>query len=261
VAVTYQGDDARQGRIARQLPIHFAHEVDKNYYTQESDRNAQRAITSFDRYADLIYALNPDLLSVLPERARFQPYCSVDADEWIPLPKAEPGSRPLRVVHAPSSRAVKGTHHIVNAVGRLRASGCDIDFVLVENMSNAEARRLYETADLAIDQVLAGFYGGLAVELMSLEVPVICYLREDDLLRMPRAMCAELPLINATPATLESVLRDWVVERRSELPDRGRRAREFVRRWHNPREVAQQTLRDYERVWQSKRSPGNADGP
>jgi hypothetical protein len=258
VAVTYQGDDARQGDVARRYPIHFSHEVGADYYTEEGDRNVRRRIATFDRHADLIYALNPDLLSVLPTRAQFQPYCSVDVGEWHPsTERTAVPSRP-RVVHAPSDQRVKGTRYVMEAVERLRASGVEFDFVLVEKMTHAEARQVYQTADLAIDQLLAGFYGALAVELMALEVPVLCYLRDEDMFRLPAGMREELPLINVTPANLESVLREWLVKRRGELRAHGRKSRQFVERWHSPREVARGTLADYERVWKQKRSAGLA---
>lgn len=253
VAVTFQGDDARLGEVARKYPIHFANEVAPDYYTAETDRHSRLRTAAFDRHADLIYALNPDLLSVLPARARFQAYCSVDVNQWRPAPRAAMPTRRLRVVHAPSHRGVKGTRHVLEAVRQLRESGIDLDFVLVENMTNAEARRIYETADLAIDQVLAGFYGALAVELMALEVPVICYLRDEDMARLPGAMQAELPLIQAKPDTLLAVLREWTVDRRGELRERGRQGRDFVQRWHNPGEIARTTLFDYEAAWEKKK--------
>lgn len=248
IAVTYQGGDARQGDVARRLPIHFAHEVGPDYYTAETDAQIRHRIRVFAASADLIYALNPDLLAVLPSRAKFLPYCSVDVAEFTPMLKRADRAC-LRVVHAPSHRKVKGTHYVIAAVECLRAEGLPIELVLVENMIHAEARRIYATADLAVDQLLAGFYGALAVELMALAVPVVCYLREADLKALPAGMRESLPLINAEPATLIAVLREWLGRRRGELRDRGARSREFVRRWHDPQEVARGVLADYEEKW------------
>jgi hypothetical protein len=258
IAVTFQGDDARQGEIARRYPVHFAHEVDRNYYTAESDRHARERVDAFARQADLIYGLNPDLLPLLPARARFQAYCSVDVEQWRPV--ARPASPPtrLRLVHAPSHRAVKGTGHIEAAVAQLQREGFDLEFILVEKMSHAAAREIYATADLGIDQVLAGFYGALAVELMAFEVPVVCYLREADMGRLPPAMRAELPLIDASPEKLVEVLRTWLGARRGELRALGHRSRAFVQRWHNPQAIAQATLHDYEEAWQRRHGLGGA---
>lgn len=107
------------------------------------------------------------------------PYAHLDITDWVPV-ASTPGPTPI-VIHAPSHRGAKGTAHILEAVDRLKAEGVAFEFVLVEKLSNTEARKLYERADLVVDQLLAGWYGGFAVEAMALGKPVICYLRDSDL--------------------------------------------------------------------------------
>ena len=107
----YQGDDARPG------DPHF-----------EGAR--RRSIAVFNRYADGIFALNPDLLRFLPPRAQFLPYASVDPRLWRPSETARRESGPLRIVHAPSDRAIKGTNALLEAVARLRRDRYDLDLVL-----------------------------------------------------------------------------------------------------------------------------------
>ena len=53
-----------------------------------------------------IYALNPDLLHVLPGCAEFLPYSHIDLSEWTPVYPTR-SNHPLRIGHAPSHRAVK----------------------------------------------------------------------------------------------------------------------------------------------------------
>lgn len=248
IAVTYQGDDARQGDFCRaRYPVHFSHHVPPGYYTPETDQHKRERIQFFDRHADLIYALNPDLLHVLPERAEFLAYASVDPREWIPVYPAETPVSPL-VVHAPSHRAVKGTAFLLQAVERLRAEGVDFRFQLVEGLAHAEARRLYASADLAVDQLLAGFYGAFAVELMALGKPVICQLHDLDLDRIPAGMRRDMPLIHADPDTIHRTLREWLTTRKGELRAAGERSRAFVARWHDPALIAEQVVRDYRSV-------------
>jgi hypothetical protein len=242
IVMTYQGDDARQGEYCRRhFEVNAADEVE--YYTPESDHWKRRAIGRVARYADHIYALNPDILHVLPEDAAFLPYANLDPDEWRPVQRS-PNEVPL-VVHAPTSRGVKGTRFLVQAVEQLRAEGLRFDFVLVENMSRAEARSIYERADLVVDQLLLSWYGGLGVEAMSLGKPVVCYVRHGDLKFVPEAMRRDLPVIEASPHTIKSVLGDLLTQRRAMLPEIGRRSRAFVEQWHDPRKVAQRTLNDY----------------
>ena len=58
----------------------------------------------------------------------------------------------------------------------------------------------------------------------------------------------QLPVINATPDSLYSVLRTWLTERRDRLPEVGQASRRYVERWHDPLKIAAQTKADYERA-------------
>lgn len=251
IAVTFQGDDARQGDYCRKhLDVSIAHETGDSYYTPKSDERTRQRVDWFNEYADLIYTVNPDLLRVLPKRARFMPYAHLDISDWTPVDKV-PSNIPI-VLHAPSHRGAKGTSYILSAVERLKAEGISFEFVLVEKLSNAEARKLYERADLIIDQLLAGWYGGFAVEAMALGKPVICYLRQSDFKFIPPDMCSELPLINAAPSNIYEVMREWLTIRRQELKTKGMKSRQYVERWHDPIRIAQNTKLDYERIARTK---------
>jgi hypothetical protein len=251
IAVTYQGDDARQGDYSRRhFGISIADEVGSEYYSSESDELKRRKIGWFDGFADLIYALNPDLLWVLPKRAEFVPYAHINLNEWMPSQRL-PGTVPV-VAHAPSQRAAKGTRYILDAIHKLKAEGMPLEFFLVEKLSNQQARQVYERADLVIDQLLAGWYGGFAVEAMALAKPVICYIREGDLAHIPPKMRAELPLIHATPDSIYSVLKSWLTVRRGELRQRGLESRRYVERWHDPVHIVSRIARDYQRISREK---------
>ena len=134
------------------------------------------------------------------------------------------------------------------AVKRLKDEGIPLEYILVEGMSNAEAKKIYETADVLVDQLLAGWYGGLAVELMALGKPVISYIRESDLVHIPKEMSEDFPVINASPDTIYEVLKKWLAAPKSELREQGKRSREFVEKWHDPLKIAADLKRDYETV-------------
>jgi hypothetical protein len=247
IAVSYQGDDARQGDFCRRhFGISIANDVGDDYYNQESDLKKRDRIKRFSKHAHLIYALNPDLLHVLPARARFLPYGHIDLDQWS-LPHTPGRSRPL-LLHAPSHRGAKGTRYILQAVERLKTAGLQFDFILVEGITQAEARKLYEQADIAVDQLLAGWYGGFAVEMMALGTPVICYIRQDDLRFIPETMRRSLPVIQAHPGTIESVLAEWLTKPASDRRHHGLTSRQFVEIWHDPKRIVQRLLQDYTRA-------------
>lgn len=228
VFVTYQGDDARQ-RAPRfdSLP--------REYFLPKVDAAKRRAVARLGGRADGIFVLNPDLLDVLPPNAAFLPYASVDPGDWQPV--AAQNQVPV-VVHTPSDRAVKGTEHVVRAVERLRGEGVALELALVERVPRAEARAVLEQADVVVDQLLSGWYGGVAVEAMALGKPTVAYLADKDLARVPPDFARELPIVRATSETLVETLRELLTRRRDELGELGRRGRAFVERWHDPLAVA-----------------------
>lgn len=250
IVVTYQGDDARQGDYClRHFDISIAHHAESDYYTPLADRRRREAIAVMAQYADRIYAVNPDLLHVLPAGSEFVPYASVDPREWTPV---KCGNDVPVVLHAPSHRGAKGTKFVLQAVDRLRREGVRFEFLLLENVPHTEVRRMYERADLLVDQLLAGWYGALAVELMALGKPVICYIREDDLRFIPPGMKVDLPLILATPYTIYEVLKTWLTDRRHELREVGDKGRAYVERWHDPVKIAAKLIADYEIIVANK---------
>ena len=242
IFVTYQGDDARHGELWRSR---LSREAGEDYYPPARDAYRRRGIAAFDRYAHGIYALNPDLLDLLPSRAEFLPYASVDPREHRPTELGQ--GRQAVVLHAPTDRRVKGTGYLIDAVQQLRRDGVELELVLVEGLSHAEALEAYRRGDLLVDQLLAGWYGGVAVELMALGKPVVAHIRASDLGRIPSEMRAGLPVVDATPDTIAGVLRELLTVRRAELAELGRRSRAFAERWHDPRTIAARTVEDYER--------------
>lgn len=258
LAVTWQGDDARQrDRSLELFDISIAGMVKDEYYLPGSDRWKRQAIAAFGRHAPLHYALNPDLLHVLPRQARFQPYSSFDPRSVKAQPPEASGDRPLVFLHAPSHRGAKGSDHVLAAAAALKAEGLAFELRLVEGVARGEALRAYASADAVIDQLLAGWYGGLAVEAMALGKPVIAYLRDGDLGFLEAEFRADLPVVDATPASITDAMRTMIAAPREHLHRLGLAARAFVERWHDPRRLAAQTLADYQAV----RTGGRAKVP
>lgn len=246
-AVTFQGDDARQGDFClSNFEVSVAHHDTQDYYTPEKDDAARARVNYFSKSADLIYAQNPDLLRVLPPRANFVPYCCPLLEQPAFTPPPTPRN-PL-VVHAPTNRMVKGTSMIVDAVGRLRTEGFQFDFRLIEGMPHSEALALYAQADLVVDQLLVGWYGTFAMEVMAMGKPVVCYIRDEDLRFIPSLMAEQLPIIRSSPSTIYSVLKACLSADRDELARRGQAGRDFVSRWHDPRSIATSVIKDYHAV-------------
>ena len=246
ILIQYQGDDARQGDFCRKnFAVTTAHNVEKSYYTEDSDAARRKSIEFYAKKVCKIYALNPDLLHVLPSCAEFLPYSHISLKDWRPMFN-QMEDRPLRIGHAPTHRGFKGTDLILKALEELKSEGFDFELILVEGKSNDEAKKIYVTLDLVIDQIFAGWYGGLALEAMALGKPVVAYIRHDDLKFIPSEMRDELPIIQAEPDTIRSVLKGILTMPRTQLIKKAYQSRAFVERWHDPISISKRVKADLE---------------
>ena len=139
IFIQYQGDDARQGDYCiKNYSINYVSRVPKDYFYNFSDDQKRKNIKFYSKYASKIYALNPDLLNVLPESAEFLPYSHVDLKDWKPSYN-QMEKRPLRIGHAPTHRLVKGTDVIIRSINLLKKK-YDFEFILIEGLKNIEAK-------------------------------------------------------------------------------------------------------------------------
>lgn len=238
IFIQYQGDDARQGDYCQDnFKITFANRVDKNYYGKVRDQLKRKSIRFYGKRSAKIYSLNPDLHHVLPKNTEFLPYSHIDLNEWLPKYN-QSDNRPLRIGHAPTNRDVKGTDLILLAVEELKKNGYKFDFVLIENLSNTDAKREYMKLDIFIDQLFAGWYGGVAVEAMALGKPVLAYLRDKDLKFIPSQMRKDLPIINVEPDSIKHVLEELLNTSRAKLLEKARLSRQYVEKWHDANKIA-----------------------
>jgi hypothetical protein len=244
VFMTLQGCDVRLAGDSNTRNRHTpcAPECCAAFETCVSTYDAQRRklITDILPLCDRVFYLNPELGHFVPN-GQFMPYASVDIEAAEVIPPTGKG-RPI-VVHAPSDPKVKGTERILVALEKLRDK-YDFELVLVQGKTHAEAMEIYRKADLAIDQILYGWYGGFAVEIMAMGKPVACSIRQEDLDFIPKEMRAELPLLEVYPDTLESDFNK-IFAMKDDWGEIGSRSRGYVLKWHNPLNIAKKLLSYY----------------
>lgn len=246
IVFTYQGSDARlAGYSLQHYDISHYQKLSIAELEKElkADKRRQARISKMDKYADLIYTTNPDLKNMLPARTKFRPYTKLQLEEWTPV-YSDYDKDELVIAHAPTSRSKKGTDVIIGAVEQLRTTGSRIRLDLIEKVPNTVAKERLAQADIVIDQIYIGWYGGLAVEAMALGKPVIAYIRESDMVHIPAQMNAEMPVIRADPYNLANVLLNAITDR-NRLRDLAHRSRVYVEHWHDSRAIAQDIIQDY----------------
>ena len=243
VVMTYQGDDVR---IKKYYLDQYGYGPYNNTRYSLGDRfwDYERSlrVKKVSRYADKIFAISPDLLHFLPEKAElFLTLVDIDNLKFRPPQK----KKRLTIVHAPSDRSAKGTEFIINAVKEISRQ-YPINFVLIEKMPQKQALALYRQADLCLDQVLVGWYGTFAVEMMALGVPVIAYLRQEDLEKFV-PFKDEIPVVNTDKDHLKEtvimLLKNFSLRRK--LAYQGRA---YVEKYHHPLKAAQRTKKVYQQL-------------
>ena len=166
----------------------------------------------------------------------------VDTGSFVPSPPSPSATRPV-LVHAPTNPRIKGTVHVRRSVEYLQSAGLDFEYVEITRMSHSEAKAHYQRADLVVDQLCIGAHGVFALEAFSLAKPVVCYIRPDLVATYPR----DLPVINANPETLTTVLGEWL-QKPAERRDRGIESRAYAEREHDVCVVARRLLDVYEQL-------------
>jgi len=110
----------------------------------------------------------------------------------------------LRIAHAPTNRAIKGTEAFLRAVRRL-GQEIPVEVILIERTSWAECLMRKARADVYFDQVALG-YGNNAIEAWGMGQPVIAGGADATLAEMERRF-GSLPFVLADEGSILSALR------------------------------------------------------
>jgi glycosyltransferase involved in cell wall biosynthesis len=193
---------------------------------------------AYARRADARIVGSYDAIRWVPDAEVIPP--GVDLDALRPVPPSR-DDRPI-FVHAPSSRARKGTEHFVRACEEL-----GVELEIVEGLHHDDARQRYERADVVLDQLNAGWYGMLAIEAMALGKPVVAFLHDEATRRTEEALQTRVPIVRADKENLVETLRP-LAESAAERRRIGAESRTYVERVHNLEQVADRLLALYARL-------------
>jgi glycosyltransferase involved in cell wall biosynthesis len=152
-------------------------------------------------------------------------------------------NRPPVFLHVPTEPKVKGTEEIEAAFDQLRREGVSFEFRKLRRLTQSEFYRELADCDVYVDELRCGSHGVTAVEAMAAGKATVTYIRPDLVEKYP----AEMPLVNANPDTITSVLRKLACESqwRTEL---GHRSRGYVERYHDALVVARDMRDVYRQI-------------
>ncbi|MEP7035904.1 MAG: hypothetical protein ABI934_09970 [Actinomycetota bacterium] len=189
---------------------------------QRADRN--RAIL---HALDIpVFVSTPDLLDDVPH-ARWLPVV-VDDEDLVPAPPPFQRDVPV-VLHLPSSPRLKGTT-VIDAVGQRLADEGLIEFRSLRDVPASSTAELIRDADVVVDHIVIGNYGVLACQAMAAGRLTVGHIHQ----RVRRRVGRPVPVLEATPLTLESVLRAALADPAATAP-MAASGPQFVRDLHDGR--------------------------
>lgn len=193
-------------------------------------------LRNVEKFADIIYSLpNQSQLSLRPYSQLY-----IIVDTAIIEEKSEQRKIPI-IAHAPTSRAVKGTDIILNALEKLKNEGVEFEIRLIENVPYREALKIYADSDILIGELFTPSGGKLDREALSAGTVVLSSIRRDYIDNSP----ADCPIIDVNPETLYSELKKIILDypRRVELAKKGR---PFVEKYHDISVICRDVLQKLE---------------
>ena len=228
VGLLFHGSDVRRPlRHAEREPWSPFRDPTNEPLVAHLHERTGRMHSALARYDGPTFISTPDLWDDLPW-ATWVPVV-IDQDVFVPDGRdLSERSRPV-VVHLPSHGALQGTRMIDPTLRRLHAEGV-IRYWPIRDVPHAAMPAVLSAADIVVDQVLMNRLGVGAAEAMACGRTVVG--RVDE--RLAERFPSRPPVVDATPETLEHVLRSLAVEP-ARLADLGRKGREFALAVHDGR--------------------------
>jgi len=199
----------------------------------DSIRNRRARI--IEKYADYIFAK--------PDRAQFltKPYNLI----WPAIDLRTVKYRVLQsdeplILHAPSSRLIKGTKYVLNAIKKLEKENYKFRFMLCENIRNEELKKKLFDSEIIIDQLLLPGYGLFSIEAMASGNAVL-----GSAVAGYNGFSDDLPIVTTTPDTIYENLK-MVLEDPGLRVELAKKGRKYVEKYHELRKVTRDFLKKIE---------------
>lgn len=235
IITVFVGDDVRWEPAMKQefilaglMPIKY-----EDYdYTAAALNHQLNYLRIAEKYSDLILS-HPNAMQLA-----LRPYHNLNIPIILDDYNEDSFQREVPIiVHAPTSIG-KGTSYIEAAIDQLLKEGVQLIYRRIENVPRKEALKIYEKADIIIDQVLTPGGGKLAHEGLAMGKIVITLMACE---KYSQKKIIDCPFVDAGPTTIYEVLKRLVpdVAERVLIASRGRN---YIETWHNPKIVISKIL-------------------
>lgn len=235
IITIFVGDDIRWEPAMRQefsthnLPII---EYENYNYSTKVLNNKLKFLRIAEKYSDIILCQpNAMQLSIRPYYNLHIPILVKDYSE-----NNKQRTKPI-IVHAPTSVS-KGTKYIEPIIERLKKEGFDFEYKRIQNIPRAEALKIYENADIIIDQILIPGGGKLAYECLAMGKVVLTSMGHNKYDQLKPNDC---PLVDINENNLYEVLKQLIpnTSLRIEIASK---ARPYIEKYHDPIKIVKKIL-------------------
>jgi len=247
IVLTFRGSDVRThldflpdsiSQKSKDWPVYYQKMQKQNQSFAGFRRRIRMKI--FIGFADKVALTGPFLASSVSHYDKIIPYAR-DLQSIFEL-KTTTHKNKIVILHAPTVPEVKGSVYIEKTLRRICRKYPQVEFQMPMNLKNEDLLKQMADADIIIDQLLVGWYGGQAVEAMALGKPVLSYIHEPYLNLVDFA--SEIPIINSNIWMLEKNL-EILIENQKLREKLGKEGIAFAKKYHRPEKIADEYLKLY----------------
>lgn len=236
VLMPYGGDVQELSRTENLL---FKSAMSKDYpMFRFQKKSVSSQIERWQKYADFVFSGCEWVDYMTYWDKLMLAHFSINTDEIEPK-YYEMSDKPIRLLHAPNHKNIKGSDFFHKAVEELKKEGFKIEYEEIRGLPNAEVQKKISQCDIVLDQLIIGWYAMTALEAMSYGKPVVCFLRKDleDLYIHEGILKQdELPHVNASYKTIKDELRH-LLRNKELIINIGKKSRVFVEKHHSTESV------------------------
>lgn len=258
IVVTFRGAEVRTNldflpkEIYQKLPASAWPEYYQRIYQFGGWKNWQKRwrVKIFIWFADQVVLTGPFLAGQVSRFEAIIPYAR-EIGRIGRLEKLAKRNKKLTILHLPSEPVVKGTSEIEKIFKKLKKIYPKVDFKILSPRTHLETIEEMAKADIVIDQILVGWYGGQAVEALAMGKIVMAYLSPTYLNFV--SFGGEIPIWNTNFWTFEQDLRLLLKILPRIKSEWGRAAVEFAKKYHSHSAIANQYLEIYRQALRGRR--------
>jgi len=196
-----------------------------------SDLRTRGIIPAVDRLADARFTVEFDHTLLDPSLTfLYFPFQLPDFEE--PLPDKNPV---IRIGHAPTNRAVKGTDQILKELEPIKNTH-PVEIVLIEGLAHQKALTLKKSCDIFIDNIGELGYGINGLESLAMGIPTAVQLLPDF-----EVLLGDHPFINIAQGCIAGKLIPFI-ESESLRKKVGVDSQNWVHERHHPLQISRKML-------------------